>query len=360
MQVHQFHPTVSYGDAISNQILSLQRLLRQMGYPSEIFCEQMPIRFDGKVRQIKHYERYSSPQNVLLLHFSLGYSPDIITWLEHVPGRKVLVYHNITPHSYFAGINEVYLEAAKAGREQLTQLSDLVDAGWGVSTFNCQELAEYGWSNLGVLPIVFDPERYAIRPIRRILKRWRDGLNVLFVGRVSPNKCLEDLILTFYHLKHSVRSDARLLLVGSAAGMELYLEYLQVLVRKLYLSDVIFAGHVSDAELMAYYQCADVYLSMSEHEGFGVPLLESMYFDIPVVAYKAAAVAETLDSSGILVNRKEHASIAALISLLAEDEKLRKHLITHQRERLRGFMPQRVKERLRALLIDLETQRKAK
>jgi L-malate glycosyltransferase len=356
MQVHQFHPTVSYGDAISNQILSLQRLLRQMSYHSEIFCEQMPIQFDGRVRQMKYYERYSSPQNVLLLHFSLGYSSDIISWLKQLPDRKVIVYHNITPHMYFAGINDTYLEAARTGRKQLLQLHSLVDAGWGVSTFNCQELAEYGWSNLGVLPIIFEPARYSTRPDRKVLGQFRDGFNILFVGRVSPNKCLEDLILTFYYLKNFVGLEARLLLVGSAKGMELYLEYLRALVRKLRLSNhVIFTGHVSDMELMAYYRCADVYLSMSEHEGFGVPFLESMYFDVPVIAYKAAAVPETLDSGGILVNQKEYASIAELIGLLAEDAKLREHLITQQRERLRDFMPERVKERLRALLIDLET-----
>lgn len=354
MQVHQFHPTVSYGDAISNQILSLQRLLRQMGYRSKIFCEQMPIQFDGKVQQIERYERHSSPQNVLLLHFSLGYSSDVIAWLKQLPDRKVIVYHNITPHTYFAGVNDVYLEAARAGREQLTHLSHLVDAGWGDSTFNCQELAEYGWSNLGVLPIIFDPERYTIRPHRRALRRLQDGLNVLFVGRVSPNKCLEDLILTFYHLKRFVRSDARLLLVGSARGMEPYLEFLQTLVGKLDLSDVVFTGHVTDSKLMAYYRCADVYLSMSEHEGFGMPFLESMYFEVPVVAYDAAAVPETLDGSGILVKQKHYAAVAELIGLLAEDEKLQHQIIARQRERLQDFMPERVGDQLQRLLIDLE------
>lgn len=356
MQVHQFHPTVAYGDAVSNQILSLRDLLRDMGYRSEIFCEQLPIQFDGKVRQIGNYDRYSSPQNVLLLHFSLGYSPNVISWLSQLPDQKVIVYHNITPHTYFAGINDVYLEAAKAGREQLGLLSGLVDAGWGDSTFNCQELVEYGWANVGVLPIIFDLERYALRPHRGVLRRWEGGLNVLFVGRVSPNKCLEDLILTFYHLKRFVRSDARLLLVGSAMGMEVYQGFLKTLVRRLGLPGVIFTGHVSNAELMAYYRSADVYLSMSEHEGFGVPLLESMYFDVPVIAFKAAAVPETLNGSGLLVKEKDYQAVAHLIDLLAEDEDLRVRIVDRQRKRLRDFMPERIRDQLQDLLHDVQAE----
>ena len=353
MQVHQFHPTVSYGDAIGDQIQSLQHLLRRMGHRSEIFCEQLPIHFQGRVQQIAQYARCSSPANVLLLHFSLGYSPKVMAWLKSVPDRKVLVYHNITPHAYFSGVNDVYLEAAQAGREQLDQLAALTQAGWGDSTFNCQELAERGWTRLGVLPIIFDPRRYAVRPDRQVLKRWQGGVNVLFVGRVSPNKRFEDLILAFHYLKR-VRPDARLLLVGSARGMEPYLEFLQGLAKRLRLSDVVFTGHVSTEQLAAYYRCASVYLSMSEHEGFGVPLLESMYFGVPIVAYKASAVPETLGGGGMLVTRKDYASVAELIGLLLEDRNWQARIVARQRERLRDFLPQRVEERLRDLLHSLE------
>ena len=350
MQVHQFHPTVSFGDAISNQILSLQSLLRRMGYRSEIFCERLPTHFEGRARHMSQYASYSSSTNVLLSHFSLGYLPAILDWLEKVPDRKVIVYHNITPHKYFAGINDVYLEAAQAGREQLNHLSKVTEAGWGDSTFNCQELAEHGWTDPKVLPIVFEPKRYRIRPDRKVLKRWQDGLNVLFVGRVSPNKRFEDIILTFYYLKRFVRPDARLFLVGAAQGMETYLEFLQALVKRLDLPDVIFTGHVSGPQLMAYYRCASVYLSMSEHEGFGVPLLESMHFGVPIVAYQAAAVPETLDGSGILVKEKNYAAVAGLIGLLAEDDNLRARIVAQQRERLEDFLPERVGARLEEIL----------
>jgi glycosyltransferase involved in cell wall biosynthesis len=350
IQVHQFHPTVSYGDAIGDHILSIQRLLRRLGYRSEVFCEHLPTHFEGHARQITKYARYSSPGNILVLHFSLGYSQEVMDWLGRVPDRKVVLYHNITPHTYFVGINDVYLEAAQAGRQQLGQLSSLTEEGWGVSEYNCQELAERGWTRLGVLPIVFDPARYTARPNRKVLRRRQGGVNVLFVGRISPNKRFEDLILTFYYVKRFVRPDARLLLVGSAHGMEYYLEFLQALVKRLNLSDVVFTGHVSNSELTAYYRCASLYLSMSEHEGFGVPLLESMYFGVPIVAYRAAALPETLDGSGVLVTSKDYAAVAELIGLLIEDEALRSRIIARQRERLQDFLPEKVEVRLRRLL----------
>jgi len=353
MQMHQFCPTVSYGGAAGNHILSLQRLLRRMGYRSEIFCEHLPLLFEGRARPMARYARYSSPENILLLHFSTGYSTEVMSWLEQVPDRKVVIYHNVTPHTYFAGVNELYFEAAQEGRRQLDRLRELAAAGWGVSTFNCQELAERGWTRLGVLPIIFDPQRYAVRPERKVLRRWQGGANVLFVGRVVPNKRFEDLILTFYYLERFVRPDAHLLLVGSTQNMEPYHEFLRALIARLGLPGVVFTGHVSTSQLVAYYQCASVYLSMSEHEGFGVPLLESMHFGVPIVAYEAAAVPETLGHSGVRITDKDYVAVAELMGLLVEDEGLRARIVARQRERLRDFLPEKVEERLRRLLRDL-------
>ncbi|MDH7474360.1 MAG: glycosyltransferase family 4 protein [Anaerolineae bacterium] len=304
---------------------------------------------------IQQYYRYSSPENLLLLHFSLGYPSQVLAWLEQLPDRKVLIYHNITPHTYFVGINESYLEAARAGREQLRWLSGLTDAGWGVSRYNAQELAECGWTRVGVLPLVFDPRRYQVRPDRKVMQRSAGRTNILFVGRVVPNKRFEDLIITFNFLKRRVCPGAQLILVGSARGMEPYLEFLQALVGRLGLSSsVVFTGHVSTSQLVAYYRCASVFLSMSEHEGFGMPFLESMYFGIPIVAYKAAAIPETLDGSGVLVAEKDHAAVAELIGLLLEDKALKERIVARQRERLKVFFPEQVKEQLIGLLQDLQ------
>lgn len=352
MQIHQFHPTVSFGDGVSNQILSLQHLLRQMGYQSEIFCRQLPLQFEGKVREIKQYKRYSSPDNLLILHYSLGYPADVWDWLQTLPDRKVVCYHNITPHHFFAGINETFYDAAQQGRQELPYLRPLTEAGWGDSLFNMQELADNGWERVGVLPIVFVPKRYTINADKKILECYRDKPTILYVSRISPNKKPEDVILTFYYLKQ-IRPEAQLVLVGSASGMELYQEYLQALVNRLGLSDVVFAGHVGDTEWAAYYRVAKIFISMSEHEGFGIPLLEAMYFSVPVVAYKAGAVADTLGGSGVLVTKKDYPAVAGLLDVLLSDETLRERIIARQRERLQDFLPERLTTQLQNLLSQL-------
>jgi len=357
MNVHQFHPQPAYGDAVSNQVLSLQRLLRAKGYRSEIFCEHDPFLFEGSTHSMARYARHASPENVLLLHFAVDYSSEVMAWLDGIPDRKVLVYHNITPQAYLAGFDGPLYEAAKRGREQLDQLRAITEAGWGDSSYNSRELADRGWIKVGVLPIIFEPKRYAIRPDRKVLGRYRDGRpTILFVGRVAPNKCLEDLILTFFYLKRDVCPGARLVLVGAQGRMHRYVAYLQKLVQELHLPDVVFTGHVSNAELVAHYRCASLYLSMSEHEGFGVPFLESMHFGLPIVAYAAAAVPETLGACGVLVTEKDHRAIAELIGLLIEDEGLRSRLIAGQRRRLEDFLPESVEGQLQTLLAGLATR----
>ncbi|MBN1487937.1 MAG: glycosyltransferase [Anaerolineae bacterium] len=351
MRVDQFLPKLSAGDAISNHALSLRSLLSEMGHTSELFSEQLPV---DPVAPVKHFSQYSlesDDEQVLLLHFSAAYPAVVLDWLEQLPVRKVLVYHNITPHTYFTGINPVYEARSKAGREQLSQLlPSLVGEAWGVSAYNCQELKSCGWSDPQVLPIVFEPRDYALRPDRDVLRRCQEKTNILFVGRVAPNKHLEDLILTFYYFKKYVRPNAHLRLVGSSGGMDKYLAYLQALVERLDLHNVDFAGHVSNAALLAYYQSANLYLSMSEHEGFGVPFLECMHFRVPIVAYKAAAVAETLGQSGVLITQKLYPAVAELIGLVLDADTLRERIIAQQHEHLHNFSPEVVRRKLESLL----------
>ena len=351
MEIHQFNPTLSTGDAISNHIVSLQSILQSMGYRSEIFCEIPPVSSRACTYSLGAYESVASPESILLLHFSLHYSDSVMARLAQLPGRKILIYHNITPPHYFWGVNNMYFEAASRGFAQLANLSTLAEVGWGDSEFNVQTLKQHGWQKTGVLPIAFDARNYAVTPDKKIEKQYPSAANVLFVGRVSPNKRFEDLIVTFFHLK-KIRPDAKLLLVGSTHKMTRYVDFLHTLVARLNLTDVHFLGHISQAELAACYRVGNVFLSMSEHEGFGVPLLESMHYGLPVVAYKSTAVPETLGASGILFRRKEHRAVAALIDVLLADEPLRRKIISQQRRRLQDFSVAQVKMRLWQLLAD--------
>ena len=331
-KIHQFHTSVLFGDALSNQMIDISETLRNVGYDSRIFCEVLPPNdFAQPTYLIEEYAKESSPDTILIVHFSLEYSNKVMTWLESLPDKIVLIYHNITPHHYFYGVNEYSYNAARRGRKQLRLLSTFIDFAVGDSLFNCSELRKGDWRSIQRLPISFDIEKYSESPSPSVLEWGAEQINILFVGRLAPNKKFEDLLLTFYYLKHYVMPDARLVLVGASHGMQPYVDYLHALVEKLALQDVYFVGHVSTAELVAYYQTASVYLSMSEHEGFGVPLLESAYFDVPVVAYKSTAVPETLDGRGVLFTKKRYDAVAELIGTVINDQELHQRIVKNQR-----------------------------
>lgn len=353
IRVDQFHTAVSTGASVGSVMLNLQQMLRSMGYISDLFCEHLPTHFEGQTKPMQQYLSAASSDDVILLHYSLNYSQVVMDWLRQIPARKVLVYHNITPHTYFLGINPVFLEAAHAGRQRLSEIATQIDVAWGFSEFNCQELESLNFADVRILPIIFNPDQAPVRPDRKVLQA-RGDVNILTVGRISPNKCLEDVILTFYYIKQQVSPSARLTIVGAGQGMEPYVTFLQTLVQRLQLSDVEFTGHVSAAQLAAHYQNANIYLSMSAHEGFGIPLLEAMQAGVPVIAYKAGAVPETMGDSGVMVTQKSHAAIAELIGVILEDSDLRKTLVQRQHDQLRNFSPDTIRpilaERLKTVI----------
>jgi glycosyltransferase involved in cell wall biosynthesis len=173
---------------------------------------------------------------------------------------------------------------------------------------------------------------------------------------VVPNKRQEDVIKVFYHYRQ-LNPHSRLFLVGSWGRMERYLEWLRGFVRYLKLEDVHFCGHIPFSQLLAYYRLADVFVSMSEHEGFCKPLLESMYLGVPILAYAAAGVPDTLGDAGILIKEKRYEIVAELIHLLMTKVDLREAVVARQKERLEHFSSARVMEMLRGYLEKLETAR---
>jgi glycosyltransferase involved in cell wall biosynthesis len=189
------------------------------------------------------------------------------------------------------------------------------------SRFNAEEIAALGHANPQVLPLVLDFSMLRAKPDRRILRQYRDGMvNVLFVGRCAPNKRIEDLLNAFYYFQRYVQPASRLIHVGSYAGMEQYHALLLTRMRELQLKNVELVGSVRQDELNAYYEVSRAFLCLSDHEGFCIPLLEAMTHDVPVVAYAAGAVPETLDGAGVLVREKRYDLIAEVLGRVAEDE----------------------------------------
>ena len=337
-RVHQVLASLGYGDAIGHEVLGIQRVLRAAGYESEIFVETADRRLEDETIDFRELVGHVGPSDVLIHHYSIGSRASRTAYA--LAGRMVLVYHNITPPEYFLGIHKNLVTACYRGRRELTAYVDRCELALGDSEFNRQELEALGFRGTGVLPVVPDFTHLDGTPHRFLTADFDDGwTNVLFVGRVIPNKKFEDVIRAFhaYRTRHNPRS--RLLLVGSYSTFERYLGMLQGLIARLGTPDVHFLGHVSNEELIALYDVADLFLCASEHEGFCVPIVEAFHMRIPVLAYSAAAVPATMDGGGVLYDTKDPVEIARLMAAIAGDARIEEAVLDSQDaalERLRG------------------------
>jgi len=269
-------------------------------------------------------------------------------------GGRVLQYHNVTPASYFAPYDPALFRLASIARQELSTLVGRVDLALGVSDYNRRELEAIGFEPTGVLPLAVDLSRIT-RPVQRpALDKILDDdfVNFLFVGRIAPNKKIEDHIRLAEHYKRYVDSYYRFIFVGRQDVAPAYYQTIRSLVARYRMlpERFLFPGAVPDAELAAYYRNAHAYVSLSEHEGFCAPLVEAMAMDVPVLAYSAAAVPDTLGGAGVQFAPKDIEYAAELLASLAFDDDLRARVIAGQRRRLADFGDARIDRELDAVL----------
>ena len=338
-QVHQVLATLGYGDAIGHEVLGIQRVLRRAGYESEIFVETADPRLEDLTIDYRELVGAVAPSDLLIHHFSIGSRASRTAYA--LPGRMALVYHNITPPEYFIGIHKDLVKLCFRGRRELTAYVNRSELALGDSEYNRQELEALGFRATGVLPVVPGFRHLDGVPDRMMAADFDDGwTNVIFVGRVIPNKKFEDVIRAFhaYRTRHNPRS--RLLLVGSYSGFDRYLAMLQALIARLGTPDVHFLGHVSNEELTALYDIADLFLCASEHEGFCVPIVEAFYKQVPVLAFAATAVPATMDGGGVLYDTKDALEVARLMEAVLDDPRIEDAVVQSQDAAL-----QRLRER---------------
>lgn len=336
MKVHQLLAALSYGDAIGNEALAIQRQLRAAGHESDIFAELVHPRVARLARPLWEHREVSSPDAVCIYHFSIGSAAGRL--VHAAPDRLVVVYHNITPARFFLGFHPHLAGLCHHGRRELEAFAPRTELALGDSEFNRAELEEAGFPRTGVLPIVLELSLYDRPPSPVVRRRYDDGrVNVLFVGRVIPNKRIDDLVRSFAVFQRFLQPRSRLLLVGDTRGFERYLDRLRGLVRELGAEEVVFTGQVDDDELYAFYRVADVFLCLSEHEGFCVPLQEAMLFNLPVIAYDAGAVRETLRGGGLLLQDKRPDLVAELLDRMTHGGPLRRAVLESQARAVAGI-----------------------
>ena len=329
MAIHQVLATLGYGDAIGHEVLGIQRVLRAAGHDSEIFVETADYRLEPLTRDYRELVDFSPRDHLLLHHFSLGSKASRTAFA--LPDRMALIYHNITPPEYFVGVHRTLARQCFRGRRELRAYADRCDLAMGDSEFNRQDLDALGFPRTAVLPVVPDFSHLDLDPNWLVARDFDDDwTNILFVGRVIANKKIEDVI-RFFHAYHTVFNPrSRLLIVGAHSGFERYLASLHQLVGTLGASHVHFIGHVSDEELVAFYEVADLFLCASEHEGFCVPLVEAFYKQVPVIAYAATAVPATMDGAGVLFDDKDPLHVARLIDAVVSDVSLQDQIVAGQ------------------------------
>ncbi|MDO8688476.1 MAG: glycosyltransferase family 4 protein [Dehalococcoidia bacterium] len=337
------------GDAVSGDCLEMQTILRKWGFPSEIYVERVGDQLRDRVKLFNEYREVDN--ELIIFHYSTW--SQMADYLRSRPDRNlVMKYHNITPPEFFRGANPLAMELTGKGREALSSFAPVTLLGLGDSEFNRLELAAAGFQITGVLPITIDFAGLDGEPNREVLRIFKDDwVNLLFVGRVAPNKRHEDVAKAFYYYRR-LNPRSRLFFVGAQDISHTYRSWLAGVLERMGISgDVHFTGHTSHAELLSYYHLADVFICMSDHEGFCVPLVESMHLGVPVLAYGSTAVPYTLGDGGIVLHRKDFRATAEVVHLLVTDHTLRSRLIARGRRRALDFSRENVEKQFAGYLV---------
>lgn len=339
VRVDQVIPSIVERDAVSRHTLEAQRVLRSMGFVSEIFACTWGPGLHGRVRPL-HELPHEGERQWICYQASIG-SPAAEAVLAH-PGTKIVNYHNITPSELVGEWMPSLGEEVRLGRRQMAELAPLCQLGIGVSAYNAGELRDWGcprtavaalMAELGTSTVSASPQR------RQELERAKadGGADWLFVGQMLPHKAHHDVVKSFAAFLELFDPGARLHLVGRPSCGAYALAVRRLAERAGVAGSVDLAGSVSPEELVAYYLAADVFVSCSDHEGFGAPLLEAMHYGVPVVAYSAGAVPETVLGAGITLPSKDPLLVATAAHRVIADGPLRAILVDRGRERAHSF-----------------------
>ncbi|MFP4082626.1 MAG: glycosyltransferase family 4 protein [Candidatus Aminicenantes bacterium] len=344
MRIDQLVPAYHRGDAVGDTAAHLKKFFLSQGFRSHIYCLSRDPGLEEESRLFSSFPE-PSPSDITILHFALP-SP-LSQEFSRLPSKKVVVYHNITPAEFFLPYSRELAGISRRGKEELRSLIPHVSLVLADSEYNRQDVLRLGFARTEVFPLFVDFKKYQKPPGQLTFEMFRDQrTNILFVGRIVPNKKIEDLIKVTFYFKKYISPLVRLIVVGKTSTVPKYYQSLIQLADEFYLQpdEICFTGHIPDEEMFALYKASDVFLSASEHEGFGLPFIESMIFDLPIVAYLCTAVPYTLGGAGVLVKNKRVDYWGELLNMVAHQEKLRKNIIQAQQRRLREFREMEVEK----------------
>jgi glycosyltransferase involved in cell wall biosynthesis len=286
------------------------------------------------------------------------WGPHGAAWLlDAFRAPKAVYYHTITPPHFFAHDTNLRTSMER-GLQQLAARADSFDLALAPSHYDLDDFMAYRTRPVPgvVVPPVVDAAELTAEPSDDALVRAMrvDGsVNIVFVGRLTPNKCQHRLVDLFEFYSREINPNSRLWLVGSDRDAVYSSEVRSRIQRSPVRHRIVVTGHVSRAHLLAYLRGADVYVSASEHEGFGIPLAQAMAFDLPIVALGCAGVPETMGGTGVVVDDWDVSRLAPVVDELVYDEDLRGMVIAGQRRNLARFSEQEATRGLAAAVLFL-------
>jgi glycosyltransferase involved in cell wall biosynthesis len=340
------------GDAISNEAMILQEIFRGWGVKSDLFVDSEKVSSDvaGACRPLCEYA--AGGDDIAIHHYSIS-SPSVDVFLGS-RAKKVLIYHNITPGHFFDGYDDEVASLLREARSGLSGILPKMDAIWADSAFNARELVETGARDPKVLPLLFSGSRLGGETDRFVTSRFGGPLrNILFVGRIVPNKRVEDLITAFARYHRAIERHSRLIVAGSDRSAPRYFAMLKMLTSELDVPNVFLTGFVSPAALSGCYDVADLFVTASEHEGYCLPLVEAMHKGVPVIARERGGMPEALGGAGIMYDDLLPGELAELIHRVMVDKALRQDILDSQERRMAELRARRADDEVGELLAEI-------
>jgi glycosyltransferase involved in cell wall biosynthesis len=353
-QIDQFLASLAYGDAQAIHAMHIRDVLRTRG-ASDLYFGSADPRMENEGHYYWEQRELAKSSDGSIYHLGIGSA--VAEYLLTRDEPLYIDYHDITPPEYFTAFDPISAELLEQGHWQLESLAERATFAWAHSEFAKRDLEKAGCRNVAVLPILMDFEKFDRAPDQRTLKFLREtkgsGPDVLFVGIVKPNKAHQDLIKLARVYAELFERPMRVFCVGSIAHrQDRYASALKDLARELGVEDrVFFTDSVSLSQLRAYYSGCDAFVSMSEHEGFNLPIVEAMHIGTPVIAYAGGAVPETIGGGGLVLENKDLVQFAAAVDRVFRDNDVRESLVRAGRTRVQAFRRERVTPMYEQLLL---------
>lgn len=346
MEIHQFVESFSDADAIGYHALGIQELLRTEGIKSNIYANNFDQLMEKKCHHFTKFNDQKHEIDTKLIYHHSIYS-EAYKYLKQLNYEKHLIFHNISPPEFFNHQPD-FRRLLGNGYDQLKEFNNVFKTASADSEYNVKVLNKYNFNKkTRVIPPFVNLET-KFRPY--ITKPKKDKkTKIIFVSKISPHKRQTDLIKVFQTYRKIYNKDSQLYIIGGFNPDDNFYQKLNKLSQKT--AEVFITGKISLKKLVYHYQTADLFLCLSEHEGFGIPIIEAMFFGLPIIAYNAAAVPDTLGKGGILINTKSPLYIASTIDYLLNDKSLKQKLLENQKNELEKYEPEKIKGKLRKWLI---------